>query len=163
MNVTTDAWYVRWFRYNCVVLDQFTSNHVEFDHNGEIDSPRWNRYSRGTNLCQFMRTLVLGTLVLGVTLAFYAFVISMLFMPIYFLGATTVGTAVGIVVAGVIAVLGLVYFMLELFPKAVRNVGNKLSDMVTPSPEGNPGILSVIWLWAKGVAKKFCPTITFKR
>lgn len=162
MNVTHDAWYVRWFHYNCLVLDRFSHQHVELGDSGEIYSHRLHRYRYSTNLCQFMRTLVLGTLVTLVTVAWYGLILAMVIMPFYLMGTAKVAVIIGIVMAFLVALCALIYFLIEVFPKVFHTVKDALHDMVTPPAEGNPSMTAVIWQWVKGIKNKFCPTITFK-
>ena len=161
MNVTKNVWYARWFRYNCLVIDRFLHNNVDYS-DGEVSSPRLYRYRNGTDLCQFMRTLVFGTLATLATIVWYGLVVATVISPFYLMGTVKVTIILGIVVAFIAALCALIYFLLEVFPKMVYAVGGTLREMVTPPPVGNPGMMVIIWQWIKGIKNKFCPTITFK-
>ena len=54
MTLDESQWHVRWFRWNQRVLDRFA--HRDEDHS-------YDRTYKGTDLCTYMRTIVLGTMV----------------------------------------------------------------------------------------------------
>jgi hypothetical protein len=162
MNVTKNTWYVRWFQYNCVVLDRFTNKYVATTTCGGIDSYRLERYQSGTNLCHFMRTLFFGSLVMLATLVGYGVILTTLFMPFYLIGTFKVAVVVGVTVALIAILIATIYLLLVVFPKMFHATRNSLHNMVTIPSDGNPTMIAVIWQWLIGVKNKFCPTITFK-
>ncbi len=118
--------------------------------------------SRGTNLCTFFRTILLGTVVVLLNLAVWAWVaFVMLVAPFLLFNVTTVAMSlafiVGVVVAaalGATAILGA--------PDAIRWVARKTSSAVKEAPERAPTFLQVFGRYLMGVKQRFCPTITIK-
>lgn len=156
MNVNSNQWYVRWFFWNCRALDNFTSRDLRYD------DPREEQYSEGTNLCQFFRVMLFGTLVSlasvgSVIYTVFCFVI----LPFLLFNATNVLSAVGVVFGVFVGAIGLVCICVAA-PGGVEWVTKKTKQTLK-NQEKSPSFFYVFCQYIIGVKKRFCPTITFKK
>ena len=140
------TWYVKWFLWNCKVLDRFT------------DRPhRFTKYSQGTNLCEFFKIILYGTgatiltvfswllLVMVAVLTFVLFPLSGIFIVIaYMVGCMAVLFTIMATLVGVIA--------------ASENVSEKFERLLS---DDSTSFIKVLYNYYKGVKEKFCPFITF--
>lgn len=151
MKAQINQWYVRWFLWNCGVLDQFTGKR------------RAVQYAQGTNLCHFFRTMLLGSMVTMLSLGAWAYLlITMFVMPFVLFNFVSVAIAVGGVVTMFAAAL-LVALLCTVAPGAVSKAYNKLMHRHKPPSDKPPGIAQVIWAYVQGVKNRFCPTIRFDK
>ena len=155
MQVNSDQWYVKWFLWNCNILDRWL--------NPGYASRRVERaMNKGTDLCTFFRTILLGTLVVLLNLAVWAWVaFVMLVMPFLLFNVTTVAMTVGLFVV-LFAAAMLVATAVVGAPEAIRWVARKTSSAVKKAPQRAPTFLQVFGRYLIGVKQRFCPTITIK-
>lgn len=155
MQINTDQWYARWFLWSCRVLDRWRNGNREFEA----------RF-RGTNLCQFFRTLVWASLVSAWSIGLWAYIaFVLLVLPFLLFNVTTVAMAVGIIAVAALVGIATVVIVLVSTPEVLRWAGNRLSeakDRMEPEPNRPPSFLGVCWAYAVGIKQRFCPTITFK-
>jgi hypothetical protein len=155
MQVNSDQWYVRWFLWNCRIMDQWM-NHGHPSRRVE------QAMSRGTNLCTFFRTMLLGTVVVLLNLAVWAWVaFVMLVAPFLLFNMTTVAMSVGLFVVAVLAAMLLAAAVVGA-PDAIRWVARKTSNAVKEAPQHAPTFLQVFGRYLVGVKQRFCPTITIR-
>jgi hypothetical protein len=118
--------------------------------------------SRGTDLCTFFRTILLGTLVALVNLAVWAWVVFVLLVsPFLLFNVTTLAMNVGIA-CGIIAAPVLLVLAVMAAPDAVGWVAQKTRQAVRDAPQRAPTFLQVFGRYLIGVKQRFCPTITIK-
>lgn len=155
MQVNSDQWYVRWFLWNCRIVDKWINLHRP--------SQRVERaMSQGTNLCTFFRTILLGTLVALLSLAVWAWVAFVLLVaPFLLFNMTTVAMSVALFVAVLVAAMLLAAAVVGA-PDAIRWVARKTSNAVKDAPQHAPTFLQVFGRYLVGVKQRFCPTITIR-
>lgn len=152
MITNSNAWYVKWFMWNCHVLDKFSNSY-----------PRHIRYEQGTNLCTFFQILFWGTLVQVLSVVTWAYVImTFLILPWWLFSITQVLTVVGITL-GILGIIALVVSMLVGAPEIKQWVQKKAHTMFTPEPNHTPKFYQVAAQYVMGIKRKFCPTIQFKK
>jgi hypothetical protein len=146
-----NQWYVRWFLWNCKVLDVFW------------DLKRTQKCAQGTNLCDFFRTIMWGSVVAVLSVAVWAYLLITIFvMPFVLFNFVSVAISVGILVALFAAAL-LVALMCTVLPDAVRAGYRKLTNTPAAAPNKPPGITHIVWTYLQGVKNRFCPTIRFDK
>lgn len=150
MDARDSQWYVRWFLWNCRVLDRFLPR----------VGCREFRYERGTNLCHFFRTLLFGSIVVVSSVAVWMFTAwTVLIMPwIVFDAARLVGV-IAIVAVACGAFVAIVAGACSA-PVAVKWVSSK-AQKVLVNNKGNPSFFAVVASYLSGVKNRFCPTIRF--
>ena len=147
MKTSVNAWYVRWFMWNCRVLENVFPNKIMY-------------YENGTNLCQFFRTLLFGTIAAVWSIAVYVYIATVaLIMPFVLFGAMPVISTLAIVIAAVSLFIGSIVLVMYTAERS-----SDASSWITEKTMGtseHPTFLAVIVNYIVGVKKKFCPTITF--
>jgi uncharacterized metal-binding protein len=132
------------------VLDKFTNTW----------DPREQSYRKGTNLCEFMRTLVFGTILSIVSLLWWTLLVGAVITPFVLFGTATlpwIGMGIGVIV-GVMLVLTLVFGGI---PAMVTMVKEHVHDWVdNPS---QPGFLRMVAIWLRAAKQKMCPIIKFTK
>ena len=151
MNTTINRWYVRWFLWNCQVLDRF---------NELRRYKRTARYATGTNLCHFFQTLFWGSVVaLCAVVAFIVVPVTIIGLPIYYVGPTQVLLSLGMVIGIVLIVLAIMagaFYAVEAAPRAASWVGKQIVGT-----NESPTFVGLFAHYIAAVKKKFCPTIQF--
>jgi len=149
MQAQLNQWYVRWFLWNCKVMDTFLGRH-------NVD-----RYTQGTNLCHFFRTLMLGSVVTVMSVAVWLYMlITLVVMPFVLFNFVSVAITVGVAVMMFVVVVTCVAVIL-VAPGAVRAAYNKITNTVKTPSDKPPGIMQVVWAYVVGIKNRFCPTIKF--
>lgn len=156
MQVNSEQLYVRWFLWNCRIMDRFL--------NWDRHQTRAQRaLDRGTDLCTFFRTILLGTVITLLNLALWLYILGVLFVaPFLLFNITTVAMTMGLavaVIAGAIAVSVVVVGT----PEAVKWAARKTRAAVEAAPDKSPGFLQVCYQYLVGIKQRFCPTITIRR
>lgn len=161
MTVTRGSWHFHLFHFGLLLVDMFT---------GRGDS--WRSYKdrfikRGTNLCHYMRVILVYTpLILTVYAATAAGVVWVsVFLPIKLFGITgymnTLLVIGGVVVGIILAVVGIicvVSFLGWAFHKTGEIIGHTKAPVLVQRGL-NFGDLMVEWMIAR--KKAICPTLTF--
>jgi len=151
MNLDTKQWYVRWFFWSLGIWDEFCETYET--HDVELN---------GTNLCFFVRTIVLYVPLVIITqaftfvlclLAFVVFPIMMFGSRHYAYGIGTILTIVTILVGGTF-----LYGYVQDKKDAKRNWFDRARR--TSSASG-PSFGKVLWSWVVAQKQKVCPMITF--
>lgn len=151
MQVHMNEWYVRWFLWNCEVLAQFTGKR------------KWADYEKGTNLCHFFRTILLGSLITVLSLGVWAYMLITLFvMPFVLFQFVSVAITVGIVVAVIAAGIALA-FTVTVLPGVVSGAYHKFTHRQKPATHTQTGLRHVAWSYMMGIKNRFCPTIKFHK
>lgn len=151
MQAQINQWYVRWFLWNCGVLDQFTGK------------CRTHQYAQGTNLCHFFRTLLLGSMVTVLSVGLWAYLlITMFVMPFVLFNFVSLAITVGGVVT-MFAVVLAVMFLCSVVPYAVTKAYKKINHRAPAPSDKPPGIAQVAWAYIMGIKNRFCPTIRFDK
>jgi hypothetical protein len=151
MQAQINQWYVRWFLWNCEVLDKFW------------DKNRTRKYAQGTNLCDFFRTILLGTLITMLSLAIWAYMIITVFvMPFVLFNFVSVAVTVGVWLAAVMA-LFLLVIVLTTVPTVVLDAYDRFTHTIKAPSDKPPSLTQVTWVYLKGIKNRFCPTIRFDK
>jgi hypothetical protein len=151
MKAEINQWYVKWFLWNCRVLDQFTGKR------------RTEQYTQGTNLCHFFRTLLLGSMVAVLSVGLWAYLlISIFVMPFVLFNFVSVAISVGVAITLLAAAVALV-LLGTVAPSAVAHAYKKITNSVKPDSDKPPGITQVAWAYIMGIKNRFCPTIRFDK
>lgn len=174
MDLDKRQWYVTWFFVSLAVLDKFRGR-TSWD--SDLD-----RYRNGTNLCHFIRVILLWTpLVYGFHILVYGTAIAILtYWPIRLFGFNGyVATIIGIVTFVIVVVA--VAFVLQGLVNAVAFIRDKQderaeerarqesdSDEDVPAPQParvrqGPSFGEVLWNYLVAVKQKVCPIINFKQ
>ena len=149
MQAQLNQWYVRWFLWNCKVMDMF------------LGRRNANRYSQGTNLCHFFRTLMLGSLVTVLSVAVWAYMlITMLVMPFVLFNFVSVAVTVGVVVTMFAVIVGVVA-VIAVAPAVIAGAAARVNNKVKDTAQSPPGLARVAWAYVMGIKNRFCPTIKF--
>ncbi|HEX5774856.1 MAG TPA: hypothetical protein VFY28_02755 [Candidatus Paceibacterota bacterium] len=172
MDLDKRQWYVTWFFVSLAVLDKFRGR-TWWD--SDLD-----RYKNGTNLCHFIRVILLWTpLVYALHILVYGTAIAILtYWPIRLFGfngyiATIIGivTFVVVVVGAAFALQGLVsllaYIRSNQHERAVERAKQE-SDKDVPAPQPakvrhGPSFGEVLWSYLVAAKQKVCPIINFKQ
>ena len=148
MRLDEKQWHVRWFRWNQRVLDRFTDNDA---------ASRYVLTMRGTNLCTYMRTILLGSMVATVSAAWWCGIAVLILLPFICFGLLGVGSALLIAVLVIGLLVGLVWVVVSGIPRTAEAVAR----MATPA-EGQPvGFIACAWQWIRAAKQRICPLITF--
>jgi uncharacterized membrane protein len=156
-------WFVNWFFLSLAVLDKFRGGWGDSEY----------RYRKGTNLCHFVRVILLWTpLVVVLHLALYAAALAALIaLPIYWFGLSGyLGTVVGLVVFAALVVL--VSFVVAGVGKGMAYVARQsranrqkreAQAASKPAPEKKgPSFGEVLWQFAVATKRRVCPVLNFK-
>ena len=157
MELDRRQWYVRWFFWSLMVWNEFK----------EDDDSSW-RYRTGTNLCHFLRVmLVWCPLVLLLNAAVYGSGIAVLtVLPIYFYGGVGYAWIIGVIVFVVGLLLAVKFVNRRLSEWSYRRSAMRVRVPQPPrapitAPTG-PTFLEVLLSYIIAVKMKVCPTVTFK-
>ena len=155
MRVNRHQWYVRWFLWNCTLMDQFL--------NRDLPHTRANRaMSRGTDLCTFFRTILVGTLIALINAGFWLYLVGVFFVaPFLLFNITTVAMSVGLIVGILVAAVAVVAVVVAA-PEAVKWARRKATPALNKAPDQAPTFLQVAWRYVVSVKQRFCPTITIQ-
>lgn len=155
MQVISDQWYVRWFLWNCQIMDRFL-NHDRHQTRAE------RALRRGTDLCTFFRTILVGSLIVLLSLSLYLYILGVFFVaPFLLFNITTVAMTVGFVVAVVAGAFALVVVVMGT-PEAVKWAARKTRSAVEAASHKAPSFLQVCYRYILGIKQRFCPTITIR-
>lgn len=155
MQVNSDQWYVRWFLWNCRIMDQCL--------NSDRPHTRADRaLRRGTDLCTFFRTILVGSLIVLANLGLWLYVLGVFFVaPFLLFNVTTVAMTVGFLVTVVTCAFAAVAAVVAT-PGAVKWVAGKTRSAVEAAPDATPSFLQVCYRYLVGIKQRFCPTITIR-
>jgi hypothetical protein len=155
MQVNSDQWYVRWFLWNCRIMGQFL--------NSDRPHTRADRaLRRGTDLCTFFRTILVGSLIVLANLGLWLYVLGVFFVaPFLLFNITTVAMTIGFVVAVIAGAFALVVVVIAT-PEAAKWAARKTRSAVAAAPDATPGFLQVCYRYLVGIKQRFCPTITIR-
>lgn len=155
MQVNSDQWYVRWFLWNCQIMDRFL-NHDRHQTRAE------RALRRGTDLCTFFRTILVGSLIVLLSLSLYLYILGVFFVaPFLLFNITTVAMTVGFVVAVIAGAFAVVVVVVGT-PEAVKWAAAKTRSAVEAAPHKAPSFLQVCYRYLLGIKQRFCPTITIR-
>jgi len=149
MNLNKQSWYVRWFFWSLDILDKF------------VGCDTW-RYQKGTNLCHFMRViLIYAPLVLVLHLALYGAAIGVVtVLPVYLFGWGSYGKTLGFVAAGVF-----IWFVTQAILERRKITGQESivaqSPKVVQASSAGPTFWQVVGEWLRAKKAKVCPLIAF--
>lgn len=153
MQANQNQWYVKWFTWNCRVLDRFW----------QLDRSREFKYERGTNLCHFFQTLMWGTIVQVLSVAIWAYVIFTVFVLPWMLfsvsGVLWTVLSFLTVIAAIVAVVAGTVGALQS-KEWIHRKWETFSEVKSDQP---PKFYQVMWQYVVSVKQKFCPTIQFRK
>jgi uncharacterized membrane protein len=152
MNLNTEQWYVRWFFWSLGIWEEFNETYQA--HSVEIN---------GTNLCFFVRTIVLyvPVVLLSHAIAFGLCLLAFVVAPIMMFGGRYYAYGVGAIVAIVAVLFGAVFFYEYVQNKKdAKREWNGQRVRRTPSAR-EPSFGKLLWDWAVAQKQKVCPMITF--
>lgn len=155
MTLNERLWYVRLYFWSASICDEFTEGGME-----------WRARERGTNLCQFLRVIVVympAILLLHVAL-YGGAITAITAVPIYLMGMVWY-----FAVAGAVAlIIGIVYAIkwyrrIQLRGAARNEAGTetKPAPVATPQPATSPSFGSIVWQWLVAQKQRVCPLINF--
>ena len=163
MDLSKRQWYVAWFFLSLAIIDEF------------MDERGWrqSRYSEGTNLCSFVRVILLwAPIIVVLNLLGYAAVIAVLtYLPIHLFGLTGYGWIVG----GLAAVVAVIWLINVTFAALGRsnarrrelrrreNLHRGFDEREAPEPEKKgPSFAAVLWGYVVAAKQRICPMINFQ-
>lgn len=166
MELNPNSWYVRLFFWSVGIWGAFLDKEYRY----VPDDLR----ERGTNLCFFVRVMVVYMpLVLLLHAAFVvAAVVSLTALPIYLFGSIAYGWTLAAIAAVIVAILGVKRMLgLRALLRAIeqeraqrekRFVEQEREErsVVTEAPKG-PSFFEVLWAYLVAGKKKICPSVTF--
>jgi hypothetical protein len=153
MQALDRQWYVKWFKWNCKILDRFWETHPHREH----------KYENRTNLCAFFQILFWGTVLQIVIAATYVFMFTTVFiLPWVLFPATSVLLGVGSVLA-IFLVVVLVVISIVGAKDGAAWMRKTVHKWVTPEPEKPMKFIHVVCQYVVSIKHKFCPTISFKK
>ena len=164
MNLNRNVWYVHLFFWSLGIWGAFR------DNDGRYDCSRME--DRGTNLCFFVRVLVVYMpLVLLLHVVFAGVLVaSLTVLPVYLFGSIAYGwtlASTAVVVGtfwGVGVALRYAKHAARRKPAQVKVVELKHEEKLAPkaaeAPKG-PSFFEVLWAYLVAAKKKICPLITF--
>lgn len=154
MHLNKDSWYVRWYFWSLGICEEFSDNCSLTDR----------AENRGTNLCAFMRViLIYAPLILLLHAIVYAGAIATITVwPIYLFGLKGyilgVSAVVGLVIL-VFLVINLVWLLLDR--RKTRIAAQQQAAKPTNADAANPGFFHIVRQWVVAKKQKVCPLITF--
>lgn len=117
---------------------------------------------RGTDLCTFFRTILVGSLITLLNLGLWLYIAGVFFVaPFLLFNITTVAMTLGFLVTVVTCAFALVVAVVAT-PGAVKWVAGKTRSVVEAAPDATPGFLQVCYRYLVGIKQRFCPTITIR-
>ena len=150
MQLNETQWHVRWFRWNQRVLDRFADR----DEDLSLYLTR-----RGTNLCTYMRTILLGTVVSVLSIGWWMLLAAFAMMPFWAFGLLGVGIGLSIVAM----FIGVIIAVVWLAGQGIPNVVITVRGMFVPG-DGQPvGMLACVYQWIRACKQRICPIITFSK
>ncbi len=158
LEVDYKTWYVRWFFFNCKVLDNFSPR--------QWKDSRYETYNdnKTTNLCDFFKIIFFGSLAtLANILVASFFLFSIIIYPIIsfsFVSVSVTLLAFLAIFALVIGMIILVYYLTVVLPKKAKE---KIEKRLLSSEKTNPSGFVLFLNFLQGKMKNFCPTIKFKK
>ena len=155
MDLNPQSWYVRWFFWSLGILDAFLDN-------GER---RWYMERHGTNLCFFLRTIVLYTpLILLLHAVVYGVALAALtIVPVLIFGASGYFSTVIAITLLVLIVIGVKQWRKHQqkgYQETELNRSARIAA-VTEAIVAGPRFFQVLWAWLVAAKKKVCPMIRF--
>lgn len=160
MLVNSNLWYVRWFKFNCKVMDKFTGKCALME-----SSRREHKFHDHASLCQFFRINVLGTLVQASSLATHMYAAGVfLVAPFVLFSFFQVVITVLVVLAAIAFLVGLAClgFLAGPISNFVTGTRNKMHNYLH-SNDQSPGMINLIIHYILALKAKFCPTIHFTK
>jgi hypothetical protein len=153
MQALDGQWYVKWFKWNCKILDRFWSTHPHREH----------KYENRTNLCAFFQILFWGTVVQIVIAATYMFMFTTVFiLPWVLFPATSVLWGVGSALA-IFTVVALVISSIVGARDGAAWMRNRVHKWTQPDPGKPMNFMHVVYQYVVSIKQKFCPMISFKK
>lgn len=160
MELNRSVWYVRLFFWSLAIWETFRDYDYRYD--------RSHVEKRGTNLCFFIRVMVVYMpLVLLLHAAFAATAVaSLTALPIYLFG----GIAYGWTLAAIAVVIGTIWGVKVALRRAARRERTQVKFVerkreVQPATEvtepRGPGFFEILWAYLVAAKKKVCPSIAF--
>ena len=159
-----DQWHARWFKWSAQVLDEFWPL-ILFDR-----PPRTFESRDGTNLCRYLRILVLGGVVVpAMHICLVLLWAAALFIyPIYVFGlydySVVIGSVAGII-ASIAAAITVVVFGWKLLKagatRAFDHVDHAVTNWERTHEKRGPGLASVLWQHVVAQHNKICLKVTF--
>jgi hypothetical protein len=139
MELTKNIWYVRWFFFNCKILDRYC-----------LSSYREKQYKNGTNLCHFIRTLLYGSLALFLLTFLYTYIIYVIVLPFILFPYMEVIITIAMTIFVIISTTSVFLILIEWKESRSSTVKNNPAAFMT-----------IIKLYYISWKEKFCPTINF--
>jgi len=155
MELNRSVWYVHLFFWSLGIWGAFRDNNYLYN--------RSRMEERGTNLCFFIRVMVVYmplVLLLHATFVTMA-VASLIALPIYLFG----GIVYGWTLAAIMAVIGTIWGVKVALRRVARrerkqHERKQPAAKVAKTPRG-PGFFEVLWAYLVAAKKKICPSVAF--
>lgn len=151
MDLNRQKWYVRWYFWSLEICDE------SLDRGDTSERVVEN----GTNLCAFMRTILIYTplILLFNALVYAATLATITVLPIYLFGFKGFGLS-----WGGLAVLGVSIYLIVLFVmwrKNKRRSRALVEKKAANTDAASPSFHRVVGQWVMAKKRKVCPLITF--
>ena len=149
MDLNRNKWYVRWYFWSLEICEEFTENYGNW----------MDKEQNGTNLCAFMRTiLIYAPLILLFHAVVYAGALAIVtILPIYLFGLKGYGLGVGVLVGFYIFVFLAISLGVWLRNKQKSGSLTKKQAVVN----SDPSFVCVLGRWVVAKKRRICPLITF--
>lgn len=154
MDLNKSKWYVRWYFWSLGICEEFRDNH----------SLIWNAEKDGTNLCAFMRViLIYAPLILLLHAIVYAAALAVItVLPIWLFGLMSYGLVVGAIALLIILVALAINLVGELLDKRRTRIDAQEQAVKTTSADAtDPSFVRVLGRWVVAKKRKVCPLLTF--
>ncbi|TSC84869.1 MAG: hypothetical protein G01um101413_253 [Parcubacteria group bacterium Gr01-1014_13] len=148
MDLNRSKWYVRWYFWSLGIMEEFWE--------------RWSMTSEkeraGTNLCQFMRTILFSAplVLLLNAIVYISALASLTVLPIYLFGFKIYGVGLGAVVTLVLLIISGSYLYNSWTDRKLKQV-----DKPKKTDTANPSFVRVVWRFVQARKQKICPLVTF--
>jgi hypothetical protein len=156
MQLNLNLWYVKWFFWSAWVMDHFTKT----ERKRQFFSRTEKYHDKGTTLCQFIRTLFLGTLIYLSTIALIAYsLFVVLILPFILFPALNIVLSVGLVTMVTTIIIAGVFGLIFGIDKF--NEKYEVLKTSKPTKSDEPSFIKTLFAYIKAVKQQVCPLVTF--
>lgn len=155
MNLSANIWYVKWFFWSVAVIQATRGKPYNIDN-------RINQFlQKGTNLCQFMRTILIGTFFTGANILVWINAVFVVFIyPCILFPPSDILSAIFLLLCILLAIAIVVGLAIG-FVRVGTHVSEKVYDWANKRSDTNPGFFTLMIKYIVSVKQKFCPAIKF--
>ena len=158
------VWLIKWFLWSCFIMDNFW-----FTRNQRWLNSGAEKYKNGnTNLCHFMRTLLIGNLTFFAVVALYVYGLYVfLVLPFIVFSTDSILSVVEFIAclaAGSVAIGGIGYLLIKGTGKVFGMIGDMIETNYKPEVQDKPketGFFVLIWNYVVAFKHNICPILTW--